>query len=296
MLLTRQTLRDGRWWIGLSAALMIAAAVSYHGYYARRSIVPTSGGSVLGLTYGIAGTVLILFAMLLMAKKTWRTVRVGSAYAWLQGHVWFGLVSYPILLYHAGGRFGGSLTWWLMVLFTVVWISGIVGLLLQNVVPRLMFNDLPDETIYAQIDRVARENLKQARKLVRRRAAEGDSPATALVEFYEEHVRPYLASGLTPPPVGWVFFARPRWVNWLGPGRLLRKSPPPRSEFAKMRSRYPGLFDQLTALENLTDQRRQHFKQKRLHWLLHGWLLLHVPCSIAMVMLIPLHAVFAWRY
>jgi len=37
---------------------------------------------------------MILFAMLLMARKTWRTLRVGSAYQWLQWHVWIALVSY----------------------------------------------------------------------------------------------------------------------------------------------------------------------------------------------------------
>ena len=306
MLLTRQTFRDSRGWIALSAILLLGTAASYHGVYIRHRINGPSGGSAWGLTYGIAGTALIIFAMLLLAKKTWRTMRVGSAYAWLQGHVWLGLVSYPIILYHAGWRFGGPLTWWIMVLFTVVWLSGIAGLILQNLVPRVMFHDLPDETVYAQIDRVARENLKQARRLVRARTAvtagglldtpKRDAPAEALVVFYEAQVRPYLAHGLQPPPTGWIFFRRNPWKRWLGPARALHRHPPARSDFAQMRSRYPALFDELGTLEAFVEQRRQHHRQKQLHWLLHGWLLLHIPCSIAMMLLIPLHAVLAMRY
>ena len=50
----------------------------------RRFIHGPSGGDVFGLVYGSIGTAAILVAMLLLAKKTWRTLRVGSAYAWMQ--------------------------------------------------------------------------------------------------------------------------------------------------------------------------------------------------------------------
>jgi hypothetical protein len=83
----------------------------------------------------------------------------------------------------------------------------------------------------------------------------------------------------------------------MGPATARRHStPPPASAFGRMRNRYPRLFDELNALEDFVDQRRQHRLQKKLHWVLHGWLLLHVPCSIVMVILIPLHAVLAIRY
>jgi hypothetical protein len=314
VIINRQSLRDGRWWITASLALLLGSHLLYR-VAAKRAATGFSGGSSAGLALAILGTAMIVFTMLLMVRKTWRTLRIGKAYAWLQGHVWIGLVSYPVIWYHAGWRWGGGLTMTLMVLFTAVWVSGIIGLLLQNLVPRWLFHHVPQETIYDQIDHVARENLKAARKLVRGRvlmtvgADAGDeireaittigskTPEQALLEFYERDVRPFLADGLTPGPGSWLIPWRPSWSAWLGPATVAcRPAPPPPSAFGRMRNRYPRLFDALNALEDYVDQRRQHRLQKRLHWALHGWLLLHVPCSMAMVILIPLHAVLALRY
>src|SRR5205823_10463436 len=108
-------------------------------------------------------------------------------------------VSYPIIWLHAGGRWGGPLTTWLMWLFTIVWFSGIIGLIIQNILPRLMLLSVGGETIYDQIDRVARENLKVARRLVRKEAS------APLRKFYEEQVRPYLAWRIDPGPASWLW-------------------------------------------------------------------------------------------
>jgi hypothetical protein len=345
MLINRKSLRDGRTPIIFSILLLVAANVSYR-LCAAREIHGPSGGNLLGLVYGGAGTAMILFAMLLMARKTWHTLRVGSAYQWLQWHVWIALVSYPIIGYHAGWRWGGPLTTLLMVIFTIVWASGILGLLLQNLVPILMRDQLSKETVYEQIDKVDRENLKAARRLVHVRLKvmaggeedESDAlsplpgysgggsgwgpseisdlksqinepppqpspgvpgegaPADALLIFYEAEVRPYLAHGLRSPPASWWMPWRTSRRNLLNPTSPRPLIPPPASAFARMRSRFPGLFEELNALEDFVEQRRQHRLQKRLHWVMHGWLLLHVPLSFAMVILIPLHAVLSLRY
>ena len=311
MLINLKSLRDGKIAILASALLLLSAEVSYR-LFALNAVRGPSGGSLLGLIYGSTGTLMIAFAMLLMARKTWRTLRVGSAYQWLQWHVWIALVSYPIIGCHAGWRWGGPLTSLLMNVFTIVWVSGIVGLLLQNLVPLLLRVRTPCETVYKQIDHVDRENLKRARRLVRaklkvtagrddeddapRRATAGEDPTEALRHFYEADVRPYLAHGLARPPASWWMpwqLSRRNWMT-LSPSRP--PLPPPARAFAKMRGRFPGLFSEINALEDFVDQRRQHLLQKRLHWLMHGWLLVHVPVSYVLMILIPLHAVLAMRY
>jgi hypothetical protein len=175
-----------------------------------------------------------------------------------------------------------------------------------------MRDQLPKETIYEQIDKVDRENLKAARRLVRTRLkvmaggendeedlssrSGGAHPAEALVAFYEAEVRPYLADGLRSPPASWWMPWRASRRNLLNPASPRPPIPPPASAFARMRSRFPGLFEELNALEDFVEQRKQHRLQKRLHWVMHGWLLLHVPLSFALVILIPLHAVLSLRY
>ena len=309
VLIDKQSLRDGIIWIGLSGFALAGVAALYP--WTSQSAGGSSGGSAYGLAVGIIGTLMIAFAMALIVRKTWRTLRIGRTYMWLQGHVWLGLVSYFIIWFHAGWRWGGALTTGLMIAFTLVWATGIIGLFLQNLIPFWLIHKVPHETVYEQIDEVGRENLKSARRLVRARlretaavgneasasrTTEGETPASALKMFYEGEIRPYLADGLRLPPASWWF----PWRSAIGTGLTYQSSrrvlPPPASAFSRMRNRYPGLFEVVNSLEDFVEQRKQHRLQKKLHWVMHGWLLVHVPLSVVMIILIPVHALLAARY
>jgi hypothetical protein len=58
----------------------------------------------------------------------------------------------------------------------------------------------------------------------------------------------------------------------------------------------PALHETLQELEAICDERRQLAEQKRLHHWLHGWLLVHVPLSMALLLLALVHAVMSIRY
>jgi len=49
-------------------------------------------------------------------------------------------------------------------------------------------------------------------------------------------------------------------------------------------------------LEDICDEARQLTRQQRLHRWLHGWLLVHIPLSLALILLGAVHAVMALRY
>jgi len=49
-------------------------------------------------------------------------------------------------------------------------------------------------------------------------------------------------------------------------------------------------------LEEICDESRQLVRQERLHHLLHGWLLVHIPISLALILLGAVHAVMALRF
>ena len=49
-------------------------------------------------------------------------------------------------------------------------------------------------------------------------------------------------------------------------------------------------------LEDICDEARQLVRQEQLHHLLHGWLLVHIPISLALILLGAVHAVMALRY
>jgi hypothetical protein len=315
----RQSIRDSVGWIVLSAVILIAATGWYFFYAVTARPAGASGGSVPGLVFGSVATAIIVFLFLLTLRKRYRAKRWGKAYAWLQGHIWLGLISYPLVLYHAGGfRWGGALTFGLMLLFTLVYFSGVLGMLLQHFLPRWMLDNVQYETVYEEIDHVARENLKLARRLVRQRVGVPAGPvfdpelrlvppsemeaarlraAEELKAFYETEVRPWLAFDLRPQvPWGWLV-ARRGWMGAMRRRSGPRSASPSPAAFSAMRQKVPkDLYVVVDELQRLCEERRQFEQQRRLHNVLHGWLLVHVPLSWAMMVLVSVHAVMALRY
>src|SRR5262249_7989189 len=80
--------------------------------------------------------------------------------------IWLGLLAFPVLYLHTGFRWGGWLSVTLWILFCVVIVSGIYGLILQNIIPRQMYREGPAETIYSQIEYVSNQLASEARQLV----------------------------------------------------------------------------------------------------------------------------------
>src|SRR5437763_2237572 len=103
--------------------------------YAMNAPAGAQGGSFFGLVYGIVGYGFMLFAGLLGARKKVPVWRVGRAQTWMRGHLWLGLLSFPMILYHGGFSWNGQLTVVLMILLFIVILSGIVGAAIQHYVP-----------------------------------------------------------------------------------------------------------------------------------------------------------------
>src|SRR5918999_4309052 len=105
------------WAIG-TLTILVAATIVYVPYSLRAEA--PSGGSWPGLAYGIAGFGMMLYAGLLGARKKVPVWRIGRAQSWMRGHLWLGLVSFPLIVLHAGLTFGSGLTLVLMWLFLIV--------------------------------------------------------------------------------------------------------------------------------------------------------------------------------
>jgi hypothetical protein len=84
---------------------------------------------------------------------------------WLRAHIWLTFLTIPLILLHSGFRFGGPMTTLLMVLYAVVMVSGIYGLFLQHLVPRLMKERLPAETVFEQIPHIRSQLVVAAEKM-----------------------------------------------------------------------------------------------------------------------------------
>ncbi len=70
-----------------------------------------------------------------------------------------------------------------------------------------------------------------------------------------------------------------------------------RSAFAGLRTLTPaGAHATLDDLQDICEEARQLSRQEKMHRWLHGWLLVHIPLSLALILLGAVHAVMALRY
>jgi hypothetical protein len=297
-----------RGWLWTTAIALVAAVAAYVPYCLRGHV---SGGSWMGLIYGSVGFSLMIFAGLLSLRKKFPIWRIGRASRWMRGHLWLGTLSFPLILLHGGFRFGGTLTSVLMWMFLVVFVSGIVGAALQHYLPRIQTERLPMETIYEQIDRVREQLAQEAWKIVEQAGAalEGDvtlaSPQQrAVAASAGANWDVTVASGLAADEkVGAELkqFYRGQVESYLDKagahGSPLADGDRSRAMFRQMRILLPpGLHPAIDDLENVCEEKRQLDQQSRMHRVLHGWLLVHVPLSYAVLLLGAIHAVVALRY
>jgi len=313
--------RTHRPWAIATTGLFLASWGAY-ALYARLAVNGPRGGSWPGLAFGIAGTGLMVFAMLLVARKKARARRWGRAETWLRAHIWLGLLAYPLILFHAGMQLGGPLTTALMVIFTLVVATGAWGLGIQNFLPRVMTGEVSFETIYEQIDdilvKLAAEADEAVVAVAGPLAPEAPEPALVGAEAKAEGAAPAGADAkgaaaakpkaarrgkAAQPLEGGAdlkeFYLRVAQPYLTGKARpaAFDKTTERSALFEQVRVSLPApLHKSVTQLEEICEERRQLLTQKRLHHWLHGWLYLHVPLSWALVALTAVHAVQSLKY
>jgi hypothetical protein len=338
------------WIIGCSVVTIVGVAtyIPYH----LLSLNGPRGGSWPGLIYGFVAFGLMVFCLLLSARKKIPTWRIGRAETWLRGHIWLGLLSVPFVFFHSGFRFGGTLTTMLMALTVVIILSGIFGVVLQQHLPRVMTTQVPMETVYEEIPHVLDQLRLEAGALVwsacggldrarspiqavvksikevldQKRKAEasqggGEGRPEVLRDFFEltgirsltlEEVRDAIdelvksksagSSQVEPESVSVLQgFFQQEFLPFLAdrPSNASRLATRARSDSAFRQLRTvlpPTLHEVVSDLEAISEERRQLAQQARLHLWLHGWLFVHVPLSMALLVLLVAHAVMTLRY
>jgi hypothetical protein len=319
-----------RGWALASLGILAVSAAVYVFYSFESPQGPRGGGSI-GLAFGIIGFGFMIFAALLGARKRVPTWRVGRAQAWMRGHLWLGFLALPMILFHGGFHFGGTLTRVLMWLLIITVFSGVFGAALQHYIPRMMTSDVPLETIYDEIGRVrsllreeadrAFESLCGSQGLTKSSSGEVQRAGgfTALRAIAASAV-PLRTSAAVSAGASAAVAAAPEIVLlseeesaplrrfYLNEMRPFLERPGQRGlrlgEAAEAGSAFAGLRTLLSAaahitladLEDICDEARQLMRQERLHHWLHGWLLLHIPLSLALILLGAIHAVMALRY
>lgn len=276
----------------------------------------TSGSSTLGYYCGVGGFAIIVFEMLLWPRKKLRGYRLPprlnlssrrtwicllslpltmfTTRTWMWLHIWLGLACLPLAILHSGFAYGGLLTGVVMILFLLVIASGAWGLVMQQLIPQRLLEDIPGETIATERFHVVHQMLDEASAIVDRLRGvsdvdEGDGavavqtrPATQrlgqIVSFFDQQIKPYLDAE---KPEGFGLNSRST----------------SQQRFAELRRDARGdIANALNRLEAICETRRQLDRQYNLYWWLHSWLCVHLPLSIALFVLLSLHVVYALKF
>src|SRR5450432_1158810 len=245
------------------------------------------GGTPVGLIFGTISFAIFIFGALLSLRKRVVLWPIGTVQRWLRAHIWLTLLTIPLVLLHSGFRLGGPMTTLLMVLYTVVMVSGLYGLFLQHRMPIIMKERLPSETVYEQIPHIRSQLFLAAERMYNSFKSAKLSPASstessaaiidpeseaALVTFLEDQVMPYL-------------HARRGGRFGLGDSSYSEDT----FRFVKLRVA-ETYRDRVEQIQAWCDERRMLDLQTRLHHWLHAWLFVHVPFSYLLLILTGWHA------
>jgi hypothetical protein len=266
--------RRRRRWFLVSLALLALATAGYL-RYARDEAPFAHGGSTAGIVFGVAGLLLILLLLAFGIRKRAYRSALGTLDGWLQAHVYLGLASVFVVLFHAGFRFHDKVAVAALLVLVAVVLSGLLGAAFYTGLPRRLTaaagGSLDAEEVSDELNRLAATMA---------RLAAGRSPA-----FRKVHQQ---------------LQARARPGSWAG-WRLLF-SGDGRSGGG---DRFEPLLalvgdDERETLRKLLVLSRQHRelhqrlrRQQRYKNLLEAWLYLHLPLSLALLVLVAVHVVAA---
>ena len=285
------------------------------------------GGTLTGIVFGSLALLVMIFECLLSARKKYPASPMGRVQTWLRAHIWLGLLTIVLVLYHSGFHWGRGLASWLMWLFVIVTASGITGLFLQNFVPARMTQLVKRETVYRQIpfviDQLRREADMRVEFVTADLGLEDAEPELLYAggrKFYydpgqrksagekvEAEVKKRKAAPQIPVDKQSEEALRRHYLNEIRPylsqaptkftAKLFGDEASLKAYFDRLRillarDAHPVVRD----LESICDERRQLAVQVRLHLILYAWLFIHVPLSFACLLLTVIHAVVALSY
>jgi hypothetical protein len=310
--------------------LVLLAAIGWYLEYGFRGNSDQwrwpSGASPPGLSYGLLGGAIIVFEMLLWPRKyLWRGLRLGRTKAWMSAHLWLGVLLLPLLCLHGGFHFAlgrSTLAAVLMWLLILVFLSGLFGATMQHILPRLLLNHAPAETIYDQIGHMLNLYRHEAEQLVRAICGPDEMSPSSLATLHGgEASSPYLVSEtvrkagkiqgrvlgttINVARISGSEALRSFHLKYVDPYLCARSG---RGLPLGVAIKAAMLFQEVKVglspeahvvvdrMEELCSRRRQFDFQRRLHRWLHIWIAIHLSASVALLVLMLVHSYLALKY
>lgn len=235
--------------------------------------------NIWGLTYGALAAILMIGTALLGVRRRMTKFALkaglGSAQAWLQFHLYGGTLCLLLIFMHIGFRQPhGILTWWLWFLSIFVTSTGLLGVILQKWIPRLLTSGLAIEVVYERIPELIAEISEKVNTLA-------ETCTEPVRDFYQKN----LAMALVTP--------RPRLIYCIDiTGGIQARL----KQFDFLRGFLSTAEkEKLNSLEAFYKTKLEIDAHYTLQRLMRLWLYTHVPASLVLLILLGLH-LFAVLY
>lgn len=215
---------------------------------------PMNGMTYMGFTFGIVSVVCVVITFLYsqQKRKWWTSTTIGTMMEWLLSHVTLGIVAIVFAVLHIGTGWQGMrlhVSWVLFVSFVIVVISGIWWRMIYSTSPKKLQADIRN---YSISDAQDRANIKYV-EIEKLRAGMSNS-------LYQ----------LTDKALG---------GGQCTPEDIQSLSPKEQQVWYKV--------------QELIQQREKHQsripKQIRAHIWLQMWRVVHIPASLVVLVLLPVH-------
>lgn len=264
----------GRRWRNISIIIVVAAIlVGSHAVYdvALYDTAFLSGWLLLAS---------VVFLSLYSARKKITMLPIGGAPAWLQIHVYLGLISIVLFVLHVGWRVPDG---WFEATFATVFVlvagSGIIGAVLCRTIPKRL-TQRGEEVLFDRIP-VYRTKLKDDAEAVIVEASR-ETKSSTVRNFYIEELASFMNR----------------------PGHVLPHL------FASNRALYSRLAEIDYVRRYLNAQEGEYVDQLRwlvtkkddldFHYALQGalkaWLFIHVPLTFSLLVMAAVHLVLAYAF
>jgi hypothetical protein len=222
---------------------------------------------------------LILLLSFFGIRKRWYRSTFGTLEQWMQSHIWLGVLVLVILLFHTGGRFEDKVAVATLIVVAIVVASGILGAILYVTVPRMLTEVESNLTV----DEIS-EQLNQLAKTMARIASGRSAPFQRIHDELVKQATPGTLAG---------------WRLLLS--RLGRKKQNDPADWARLIALAPKEEqDELRQMLVLSRQRKELLLrliyQQRYKNILEAWLYIHIPFTIATLLMSVVHIVAVFYY
>jgi hypothetical protein len=205
---------------------------------------------------------------------------LGAMHRWLSFHVYAGLFTIVAFLVHIDLAVPtGILEWLLAIFYTLIALSGIVGLIISRTFAKRL-STRGEEVIYEQIPFIIKGIRDEAEKLAEDSIA--STEATTIAEYFTERLHDFFYAPRN--AIAHVFESR----------RPLQRLQIEMNEQKRyMNAGEIEIWDQMIELVEIKDSMDYHYALQRT---LKGWLFLHIPITYGLLVLVLLHILLVYTY